>query len=107
MVDFSKGRRGKAIPDDAVITHAEEFHEDDFTLAFRDEFARLILDREDGWSETGFVSMDSRVHDFDFTLEVEVYLNRLKEAYGVDCSDVKHLNLYQVMRRCEQSMNKH
>ena len=83
------------------IKFAEEFYEDDFSVQFREDFARRILMME--WNDIAFVSMESSVLDFNSDDTAQDTLDRLLRYYGVDCSDMKYLNLFQVMKRCYDS----
>jgi hypothetical protein len=52
--------------------------------------------------EKCLVTEKSSVMDFDFTMSKAQWLDRIRSLYGVDCSDIAGLNLWDVMRRCEE-----
>ena len=45
---------------------------------------------------------ESSVMDLDFTMSRAQWLDRIRSLYGIDCSDIADLNLWKVMRRCEE-----
>lgn len=56
--------------------------------------------------EGAFITDESSIYDFDFELTEDKVkhhtseaLNKIKEVYGVDVSDVKDLNLVEVLKR--------
>jgi hypothetical protein len=52
--------------------------------------------------EKCLVTEESSVMDFDFTMSKAQWLDRICSLYDVDCSDITGLNLWEVMRRCEE-----
>lgn len=68
-----------------------------FPPAFVADFSRRILGLE--WDEIVFVSDESSVMDFSQSGREET-LATIQREYGVDCSDIKFLNLGEVLRRC-------
>src|SRR5512141_496550 len=65
-------------------------------VEFRAQFAREILHRE---LDSFWASGESSLTDFDSRTREEI-LADLMRVYGVDCSDMKSLNLWRVMQRC-------
>lgn len=79
------------------IEFADELFTDAYLPQFVEEFSTRVLGIE--WDEVLFVSDESSV--FDFTMDNrEEIIARIQREYGVDCSDLKLLNLGEVMQRC-------
>jgi len=68
-----------------------------FLPEFVERFSREILGLE--WSDIFFVSEESSVLDFTIGGVADT-IAKIRQAYGVDCSDIVGLNLWAVMQRC-------
>jgi hypothetical protein len=67
-------------------------------LEFCERFSREILKHD--WHylwASAEANVDTLRHD-----ERQPILDDIRRVYGVDCSDMKHLNLWRVMQRCQE-----
>lgn len=67
-------------------------------LEFCERFARQILKRE--W-DSFWASEQADIDDIRDADRVAI-LADIARVYGVDCSDMKYLNLWRVMQRCRE-----
>jgi hypothetical protein len=68
---------------------------------FVTEFFRDILLMD--FDSIAFVSEQSSVLDFGMFDSKTQVLERIKARYGVDCSDIPNLNLWQVLHRIDDA----
>lgn len=76
---------------------------EEFNPQWLADFSRRILDTE--WDDLYFISDETSILDFNILAEPASMLDAIYEVYKVDCSDIKGLNLLEVMRRCYQTVD--
>jgi hypothetical protein len=70
---------------------------------FVEKFCRVIFHTDWKWiGASGMASLEDFTNDGE---TVEDILARIKEVYGTDCSDIRDLNFWEVLKCCEEAHN--